>query len=61
MPRAGLTVPPGLMSACEMSLRNYIFFLSIAGPDFATFEKPLQAATCRAMQTSNEQGLTKAQ
>ena len=48
------------MSACEMSFNNYVFFLFIAGPDFAAFEKPLQAAALRAVQTSDEQSLMEA-
>lgn len=39
LPLTGLSVASGLMSACEMSLNNCIFLLSISGPDFATFEK----------------------
>lgn len=61
LPRAGLALLSGLMSSCETRLNNYIFFLSIAGPDFAAFEKPLQAATCRVMQTSDEQSAMKVQ
>lgn len=50
----------GLISACEMSLNNNIFLLSISGPDFFIFEKPLHAAACRVMQTFGEQSLMKA-
>lgn len=60
LPLAGLSVALGLMSACEMGPNNYIFLLSIAGPDFATFEKPLQTAACRVMQTFGAQSSMKA-